>query len=59
MDVLQQRAVLNVSQGLHVKPIRQRQLLQLGRDRLGAERLDVASHHQVHIVADAVGALGA
>ena len=59
MDVIQKRAVLDVSQRLDFEAVRERQLVQLGRDRLGAEWLNVACNHEIHIGAVAVGSLGA
>jgi hypothetical protein len=59
MNVLQKRAILDVSKRLDFKAVRQRQLVQLGRDRLGAERLNVACNYEIDIGAGAVVALGA
>ena len=59
MDVLQKWRILDVSKRLDFKVVRQWQLVQLGRDRLGAERLNVSCNYEIDIGAGAVSALGA
>ena len=59
LDMIQKRTVLDVSQRLHFKAVRQWQFIEFRCDRLGTERLDIACHHEIDIRAVAVGALGA
>ena len=59
MDVLQKWRILDVSKRLDFKAVRQWQLVQLRRDRLGAERLNVSCNYEIDIGSGAVGALGA
>ena len=44
LDVFRQRAVLDMRQRLHIEPIRQGQLFQLSRQRLGLQRIHLARH---------------
>ena len=48
---------MNLFQRVHVKLLGQSQLLQLGRNHLGAESLHLTRYHPVHIIAFAVGPL--
>jgi hypothetical protein len=59
LDMFQQWRMSDGRQGLHIKAVRQGQLLQFGGDRFGTEGSQGAGQGQVHIGAIAVGALGA
>jgi len=47
--MFEQRAVVNIPEGLDFKPVRQGQLIQLGGNGLGAKRGDLTRHNQIDI----------